>query len=120
MSAYQRTKGHAFEREIARAHTEITGHPHKRVLSETRDGNSGDVRGKVSLAVEMVTQCKVGKRPNVKLAVEQAMAARTDCSDLAVGVTRWDRDITIAAVEWEDWTAILDLIARAAKAGVYL
>lgn len=38
-----RTKGHNFEREVARLLTEATGDEYKRVLVETREGNSGDV-----------------------------------------------------------------------------
>lgn len=120
MSAYQRRKGHVFERFVAREHSDVTGHPHKRVLNETRDGNSGDVTGKLSGPVSLTAQCKVGARPNVREAVEQAVAGKQHAADVAVACVKWDGGFTIAAVEWEDWRAILDCLARAEKAGLFL
>ena len=117
MSAYQRTKGHAWEREVARDLTAATGGlPHKRVLVETRDGNSGDVRCPDQ---PFVYQCKVGARPNVKEAVEEARAAAARW-EIGVAAVKWDGGVRIAALDWDEWTAIVDCLARAAKAGVYL
>lgn len=43
MGKLSRTKGHTFERVVARDLREATGHDYQRNLLETRDGNSGDV-----------------------------------------------------------------------------
>ena len=78
MGKRSRTKGHAFEREVANRLNEAfrfdedhTGR-FKRVLIETREGNSGDVRSRV---VPLVVQCKVGERPPVYDAVDEAVEA---------------------------------------------
>lgn len=120
MSGYQRRKGHNFERLVAREHTQATGHDHKRVLVEVRDGISGDVRGPLSGPIALTAQCKCGARPNVKEAVEEAMLGKQHTTDVAVACVKWDGGFTIAALEWEDWRAILELIAKAEKAGIYL
>ena len=44
MSKLSRTKGVAFERSVAKDMTKASGRTYRRVLIETRDGNSGDVR----------------------------------------------------------------------------
>jgi len=44
----------------------------RRVLVETREGNSGDVR---SPSVPLVVQCKVGERPPIYDAVTEAVEA---------------------------------------------
>lgn len=41
--ASSRRKGHDWEREVARMLRDATGFDYQRVLTETRDGNSGDV-----------------------------------------------------------------------------
>ena len=70
MSAKSVRKGKVWERTVARDLTERTGNEHKRVLSEARDGNCGDVRGK-----RLVVQCKAGARPDVYGAVREAEEA---------------------------------------------
>ena len=44
MGKLSRDKGARWEREIAKDMTRETGQKYARVLTETRDGNSGDVR----------------------------------------------------------------------------
>lgn len=44
MSKLSRTKGHAFERSVARDMSEASKRRYRRVLVETQQGNSGDVR----------------------------------------------------------------------------
>ena len=44
MGRMQRRKGHNWERECARLLSTAQGVSYQRVLTETRDGNSGDVR----------------------------------------------------------------------------
>lgn len=78
MSKRSVSKGKRWEREVARTLTDATGVPHKRVLRESRDGNSGDVRSE-----RVVVQCKAGKRPDIYGALAQAEEAATD-SELPV------------------------------------
>ena len=66
-----RRKGHDWEREVARLYTQATGRQHARVLTESREGNVGDVRGPSPL----VTQCKVGAAPNAWKALREAIEA---------------------------------------------
>jgi hypothetical protein len=54
----ERRKGHDWERDVARE-LSIAGIPHKRVLSESRDGNSGDVtptKQKPSMPIAVIKQ----------------------------------------------------------------
>lgn len=117
MGKLSRSKGRAFEQYVARELTESTGAKHQRVLTEARDGNSGDV---VCPDLWTLYQCKVGARPNVRQAVEEVAAAAWDHSYLGVAAVKWDGGFQIAALTWDDWVAVVDLIARAQKAGLYL
>lgn len=110
MSGLSRRKGVAFERAIARELTEWTGEAHKRVLVESRDGNSGDVKSRMPFTY----QCKCGARPNVFAAVKEAEHAAG--SDFAVAVVhRTGRGgERIVALPWSDW---LELVARMAREG---
>lgn len=69
MGKRSRTKGHAWEREVANRLTEATGVECKRCLVETREGNSGDIQSDLPYAV----QCKVGASPNPIGAYLEAM-----------------------------------------------
>lgn len=58
MGKAERIKGRAWEQEVARELT-IAGVPHKRVLTESRDGNSGDVvstNPKPSMPIAVIKQ----------------------------------------------------------------
>lgn len=68
-----RNKGAAFEREVAKMFREI-GIPAERCLTETRDGNVGDLIGSAPFTV----QCKVGARPPVWQALKEAIEAAPD------------------------------------------
>ena len=77
MGKLSRTSGHSFERQIAREMTEVTGAKWERVLTETRDGNSGDVictdpRVQWAKDDNIVIQCKNMKKPNPLKALEEA------------------------------------------------
>jgi hypothetical protein len=71
-------KGHNFEREVAQRLNQTLGFSDqdegrfKRVLVETREGNSGDVR---SSRYPLVVQCKVGERPPIYDALDEAAEA---------------------------------------------
>lgn len=76
MGKLSRTKGHNFEREVAALINAFNpGARAKRVLIETREGNSGDVENALGWCV----QCKVGAQPPIYDAVREAQeAARED------------------------------------------
>lgn len=72
MGARSRTKGHAWERECARRLEASTGLPYRRTLTEVREGLQGDVDAPGS---PWSLQCKVGARPPVWEALDQAVEA---------------------------------------------
>lgn len=78
-----RRKGHNWERTVAKDLSLATGAEFKRVLTETREGNQGDVR--CSDGVPLVIQCKVGKKPRILQALKEAKEAT-------------DREYAIAAI----------------------
>lgn len=85
MSKLSRTKGHNWEREVARLFRDA-GIPMQRTLTETRDGNCGDLRGQAPLSI----QCKVSGRPDVWGAIREAQEAASP-GDYAVAVLRRNR-----------------------------
>jgi hypothetical protein len=109
MGKLSRTKGHTWERRVAKELTQATGLPHKRVLTETRDGNSGDVRAEY---VPVVYQCKCGAQPDIYGAVQEAAAAAgaTDYAVAAIHRTGRGGEY-LAVMPWADW---LDIVRRLA------
>ena len=103
MSKYQRTKGHNFERWVVNA-LKDAGIPAKRQLQTQGGGKQcgSDVRAP-SLGLEL--ECKVGARPNVKAALEQA--ERDSKSKWQVAVCKWDRQEPIVAMRWSDFVRLL-------------
>lgn len=71
MGVLSRRKGAAWERAAAGMIQQATGVPCVRNLEECRDGNAGDLKTGLPLAV----QCKVGARPDIYGAVRQAAEA---------------------------------------------
>lgn len=90
-----RTKGHNFEREMA-IHFRDLGFADARRGIQYRDGSEcPDVMGVKDLWVE----CKVGVRPNIKAAMEQAKEA---CGDLRpVAIAKWSRGDTYVTMEMD-------------------
>lgn len=102
MGASQRRKGARGEREVANLVTEALGHTYERVLTETRDGNSGDVR---SSTHPLVWQVKRQKRPNRKAALREAVeAADRSRGEIPVAAVREDYG------EWEVSLALSDFL----------
>lgn len=85
MSRRSVRKGKAWERECARLLEEATGLRFRRVLTETREGNEGDVDAPGS---PVVVQCKVGARPNPYRALQEAVEAAADTDRLPVALVR--------------------------------
>lgn len=103
--------GKRWEREVARSLTEATGVEHKRVLRESRDGNSGDVRSE-----RVVYQCKAGKRPDIYGALEEAEAAATDSELPVAAIHRTHRGgEKMAVLRWDDWVDVLAHLALEAR-----
>jgi hypothetical protein len=73
-----RNKGAAWERRVASYLREHTGAFAERNLTETRDGNVGDITTDLAL----VGQCKTGARPPIYDAVRQAL-------DVSAGTRKW-------------------------------
>ena len=91
MGKYQREKGARFERDIAN------------VLKQVFGPNVD--------CPEIWEECKVGKRPNIKAALEQAEeASSTNGSDKkCVAICKWDREPATATMRLTDFVEILKL-----------
>lgn len=83
MGKLSRNKGASWEREVSNRFTAVTGEPFKRNLTETREGNAGDVVSALPIAI----QCKVGARPPVWDALKEAQDVAME-GDLAVAVCK--------------------------------
>lgn len=84
MGKLSRTKGHAFEREMATSlNAAVPAAKAKRCLIETQQGNQGDLVTTLPLSI----QCKVGAVPPIYPAIDQAVAAAKP-GDLPVALIR--------------------------------
>lgn len=112
MGKRSRTKGHAWEREVANRYTEATGLKHERVLTETRE-SSHDVEGPLPL----VNQCKVGARPNLWTAIEEAAREAEGTGRHAVAILKRNgagrrSAVEVAALPLDDWFEIVALLVK--------
>lgn len=100
MSKSQRTKGHSWERKVASELRDLF--PDARRGYQTRGGTSEapDVDG-----TPWFIECKVGKRPNIRAAMEQA-TTNTDGRPCLV-VTKRDREEPLATMKWSDFLYLL-------------
>jgi hypothetical protein len=111
MSKGARRKGHDFERECAELLRQLPGVSAERNLSETRDGNTGDLITSLPLAI----QCKVGANPPLWTGLEEAIAdaGRTGRTPVLMARRnrapgREKRDVVV--MRTADW---LELVRRA-------
>jgi Holliday junction resolvase len=90
-----RTKGHNFEREMAK-HFQSLGFTKARRGIQYRDGaECPDVMGVGDIWVE----CKIGARPNIKAAMEQASEA---CGRMRpIAITKWNRGETYVTMRMD-------------------
>jgi hypothetical protein len=99
--ASSRTKGHNFEREVAKQLREI--YPDARRGLQYQDGTGcPDVVG-----TPFHVECKVGKKPNIRAALRQA---KNDCKDdslVCIAVTREDRKEPTVTLDWTHFLEIL-------------
>ena len=105
MGKAQREKGARFEREVANILKEVFG---PRTIRSSGQCFSGDTRADVDCP-ELWVECKVGKRPNIKGALEQAEEARalSGSSKICIAVCKWDREKPTITMRLEDFVEIL-------------
>ena len=107
MGKYKREKGARFERDIANVLKQVFG---PKTIRSSGQCFSGDTRADVDCP-EIWVECKVGKRPNIKAALEQAEeASSTNGSDKkCVAICKWDREPATATMRLTDFVEILKL-----------
>jgi hypothetical protein len=120
VGATSRRKGHAFERECANALTLATGVTHQRTLTETRDGNQGDLTSALPLAY----QCKVGACPPIYDAITEAIAVAGSVRVPVALIRRNAKpgrpkvDLVVMRMEdWCEWLRVLVADQSLAKSG---
>lgn len=105
------TKGIAFERECAELLRAIPGATAERNLTETRDGNTGDIVNNLDLAI----QCKCGALPPIWSGLEEAIADGEAKGRVPVLMARRNRatgrpKADVVVMRTADW---LELVRRA-------
>jgi len=105
MGKYSRDKGARFEREIANKLKPVFG---PRTTRSSGQCFRGDTRADVDCP-RVFVECKVGKRPNIKAALEQAEQAGKNTDKLPVAICKWDREEPIASMRLHDFINILKL-----------
>lgn len=101
MSSYQRTKGHNFERWVAKALRPVF--PNASRGFQTRGGTVEelDIEG-TPFAIE----CKVGAQPNIRAAMKQVTEAHPQGTPVVV--TKRTREEVLVTMRFDDW---FDLVA---------
>lgn len=104
-------KGKQWELAFCRIAEEITGLSHERELTETREGNIGDVRAE---GVPVAYQCKWRQRMDVFGAVREAQEAARD-GEFAVAALKRSRGAPkpaelIAALPLKEWLQIKKIL----------
>ena len=112
MGKYQRDKGANFERYVANRLKEVFG---PRTTRSSGQCFKGDLRADVDCP-EIWVECKVGKRPNIKAALEQAEEAEAGAKTgkSPVAICKWDRQEPIASMRLDFF---IELIKTAYRGG---
>lgn len=107
MGKYSRDKGARFERLMAKGLRAVFG---PRTIRSSGQCFSGDTRADVDCP-KIWVECKVGKRPNIKAALEQAEEASQGAGSdkIPVSICKWDRGNPIASMRFDDFVEILKL-----------
>lgn len=105
MGKYSRDKGARFERYVANVLKPVFG---ENVTRSSGQCFKGDTRADVDCP-EIWVECKVGKRPNIKAALEQAeeAASSSNSNKKCVAICKWDRELPIATMRLDDFIEIL-------------
>ena len=104
MGKAQREKGARVERYVANELKPVFG---ERTIRSSGQCFSGDTRADVDCP-KLWVECKVGKRPNIKAALEQAEEARaaSGSDKTCVAVCKWDREKPTITMRLEDFVEI--------------
>jgi len=110
MSKLSRDKGARFERVVANLLKPVFG---EKTIRSSGQCFSGDTRADVDCP-HLWVECKVGKRPNIKAALEQAEEAKASSGSdkTCVAVCKWDRQLPTATLRLDDFIEILKLAYR--------
>ena len=110
MGKYSRDKGARFEREIANRLKEVFG---PRTTRSSGQCFKGDLRADVDCP-EIWVECKVGKRPNIKAALEQAEEAEAGAKTgkSPVAICKWDRQEPIASMRLDFFIELIKIAYR--------
>lgn len=105
-----RTKGHNWEREVARRMATIFGEA-KRGLSQSRGGTAEEPDVKLPGGVPLWIECKRGRRTNAFAALEQARTAARDpiagIEELPVAICKDDHREPTATMYLADWEVLI-------------
>lgn len=117
MGASSRRKGHAWELEVCRRLRGAGAKLAERTLTETRDGNVGDI----DTDLPIVVQCKVGAAPNPWAALEEAEEAAEGRGRFAIAVVKRLRGngrpgVELAVLPLAD---LEEIITQLVKGGVW-
>ena len=110
MGKYSRDKGARFEREIANRLKEVFG---PRTTRSSGQCFKGDLRADVDCP-EIWVECKVGKRPNIKAALEQAEEAEAGANTgkSPVAICKWDRQEPIVSMRLDYFMKLIKIAYR--------
>ena len=110
MGKYSRDKGARFEREIANRLKEVFG---PRTTRSSGQCFKGDLRADVDCP-EIWVECKVGKRPNIKAALDQAEEAEAGANTgkSPVAICKWDRQEPIVSMRLDYFMELIKIAYR--------
>ena len=110
MGKYQRDKGANFERYVANRLKEVFG---PRTTRSSGQCFKGDLRADVDCP-KIWVECKVGKRPNIKAALEQAEEAEAGANTgkTPVAICKWDRQEPIVSMRLDYFMELIKIAYR--------
>jgi len=99
MGKAQRTKGHSWERAVVNELKDI-GYKATRILEyQTENAKGTDVK-----CNGFNVQCKKAKNINVR----EAYREMQETDQINVVAANWDRDLTLAILDWSDFKTIME------------
>ena len=105
MSKMQRDKGARWEREVARRlEAAMPGSGAQRAMGQARGGGEAP---DVIVPGRYWIECKVGARPPLVRALEQAERDRGDRDEVAVAVVKQDRQAPMVLLRLDDFEALV-------------
>lgn len=107
MGKASRTKGHSFEREVARTLRDAGLGDFWRVTEEPQQGNSGDVKDRSSRS-PLIVQCQHAKRISVEKKFKEAKDAAGP-GEIPVAWLRWHRGEEVVVIGAEDFLHLVKI-----------